>query len=75
MYHTSTQARECRQYAEQCARTARDQSDPQLRQSYLEMQKRWLGLARGYEFSERLDFLSSVEMKNREVRSMIGAHE
>jgi hypothetical protein len=39
------------------------------------MQKRWLGLARGYEFSERLDFLSSVEMKNREVRSMIGAYE
>jgi hypothetical protein len=75
MYHTSSQARECHQYAEQCARTARDQSDPQLRQSYLEMQKRWLGLARGYEFSERLDFLSSVEIKNREVRSMIGAHE
>jgi len=39
------------------------------------MQRRWLVLARSYEFSEQLDFLSSVEMKNREVRSMIGAHE
>ena len=75
MYPTSLQVRECRQYAEHCERTARDQSDPQLRQSYLEMQRRWLGLARSYEFSEQLDFLSSVEMKNREVRSMIGAHE
>ena len=75
MYPTSLQVRECRQYAEHCERTARDQSDPPLRQSYLEIQKRWLGPARGYEFSERLDFLSSVEMKNREVRFMIGAHE
>ena len=75
MYPTSLQVRECRQYAEHCERTARDQSDPQLRRSYLEMQRRWLGLARSYEFSEQLDFLSSVEMKNREVRSMIGTHE
>jgi hypothetical protein len=75
MYPTSLQVRECRQYAEHCARTARDQSDPQLRQSYLEMQRRWLGLARSYEFSEQLDFPSSVEIKNREVRFMIGAHE
>jgi hypothetical protein len=32
-----------------------NQSDPQLRYDYLEMQRRWLGLARSYEFSERLE--------------------
>jgi hypothetical protein len=74
MYPISIQARECRQYAEQCARSAQSQSDPQVRQSYLEMQKRWLGLASSYEFSEQLEFLSSVELKNRELRSLVGAH-
>lgn len=75
MYPISVQVRECRQYAERCAQNAQNQSDPQLRQSYLEMQSRWLGLASSYEFSERLEFLSSVEMKNREVSSVIGAQE
>lgn len=75
MYPISVQVRECRQYAEHCARSAQNQSDPQVRQSYLEMQTRWLSLARSYEFSEHLEFLSSVEMKNKEVRSTIGADE
>ena len=75
MYPISVQVRECRQYAEHCAQNAQNQRDPQVRQSYLEMQKRWLSLACSYEFSERLDFLSSVEIKNREVRSIIGARE
>jgi len=75
MYPISVQVRECRQYAEHCAQSAQKQSDPQVRQSYLEMQRRWLSLASSYEFSERLEFLSSVEIKNREVRSIIGAHE
>jgi hypothetical protein len=75
MYPISVQARECRQYAEHCAQNAQKQSDPEVRQSYLEMQRRWLGLARSYEFSEQLEFLSAVEMKNRNVRSMIEARE
>ena len=75
MYPISVQVRECRQYAEHCAQSAQKQSDPQVRQSYLEMQRRWLSLASSYEFSERLEFLSSVEIKNREVRSIIEAHE
>ncbi len=75
MYPISIQARECRQYAEQCARNAQSQSDPQVRQRYLEMQRRWLGLASSYEFFEQLEFLSSVEMKNKEVRSTVGVHQ
>ncbi len=75
MYPISVYARECRMYAEQCAQSAQRQSDPQVRQRYLEMQRRWLGLACSYEFSQQLEFISSVEMKNREVRSVIGAHQ
>jgi hypothetical protein len=29
------------------------------------MQQRWLSLARSYEFSERLEFLSAVEERNK----------
>ncbi len=75
MYPINVQVRECRQYAEHCGQNAKNQSDPQVRQHYLEMQTRWLSLARSYEFSERLEFLSSVETKNRELRSVIGVHQ
>ena len=75
MYPISAQVRECLRYAEHCAQTAQNQSDPQIRQIYQEMQRHWLYLARSYEFSEQLEFLSSVEMKNSEARSIIGTHE
>ena len=67
----SREASECRLYAEHCADKARLQSDPQLRQCFLEMQQRWLSLARSYEFAERLEFLSAVEERNKEARLMI----
>jgi hypothetical protein len=64
-------ARECRLHAEHCEDKARLQSDPQLRQDFLEMQRRWLSLARSYEFLERLELLSSVEAKIKDVRLII----
>jgi hypothetical protein len=73
MYPMSIHVRECRKYAQQCAQVAQNQSDPQLRLSYLEMQSRWLSLASSYEFAQRLEFLSSIGKKNREMRSVIGA--
>jgi hypothetical protein len=57
----SREASECRLYAEQCAGRARLQSDPKLRQDFLDMEQRWLSLARCHEFSERLEFLSAIE--------------
>jgi hypothetical protein len=67
----SKEAGECRLYAEYCADKARLQSDPQVRQCFLEMQRRWLGLARSYEFVERLEFASTVEERNKEARLII----
>jgi hypothetical protein len=57
----SGQAGECRLHAGRCADNARLQSDPQLRKVFLEMQRRWLSLARSYESTERLGSLSAVE--------------
>jgi hypothetical protein len=65
------EARECRLHAENCEDKARLQSDPQLRQDFLEMQQRWLSLARSYEFLERLELLSAVEAKIKDVRLII----
>ena len=65
------QAHECRLYADHCAAKAELQTDPKLRQVYLNMQQRWLSLARSYEFSEQLEFLSAAEEKNKETRLML----
>jgi hypothetical protein len=67
----SNEASECRLYAEHCADKAQLQSDPQLRRWFLEMQRRWLKLARSYEFAERLEFLSAVEEWNKEARLLV----
>jgi hypothetical protein len=63
----SREASECRLYAEQCADKARFASDPKLRQDFLDMEQRWLGLARCYEFPERLEFLSAIEASSASV--------
>jgi hypothetical protein len=52
----SSQARECRGFAEYCADRARLQPDPQLRKDYLEMQGRWLALARTMSSQSGLNF-------------------
>jgi hypothetical protein len=60
----SDQIRECLQHAEECARKATTQTDPGLREDFLQLEKRWLGLARSIEFVERLDGFT----KNRSSR-------
>lgn len=60
----SEQVRECHRHAEHCAWQASVQADPKLKESYLEMEQRWLALARSYEFTERLSDFSD-ERKRR----------
>ena len=69
------QAHECRLYADHCAAKAELQTDPKLRQIYLQKQQRWLSLARSYEFSEQLEFLSAAEERNKETRRMLVGQE
>src|SRR5262249_31897976 len=49
--------RDCYGHAEHCRRRAKEQSDPLLRQDFLDCERRWLLLARGYELAERLEAL------------------
>jgi hypothetical protein len=55
--------RECLQHAEHCALKAAAQTDPKLKQDFLDMERRWLSLARSYEFSGRID-LSDETKRN-----------
>ncbi|MGC2080730.1 MAG: hypothetical protein WA728_32895 [Xanthobacteraceae bacterium] len=50
---------ECYRHAEDCALKATAHTDAQQKQCFLDLEQRWLFLARSYEFSERLTNLSS----------------
>jgi hypothetical protein len=50
----SEEIRECYRHAEECARKAAAHSCPKTKQDFLELEQRWLFLARSYEFTERL---------------------
>ena len=54
----SEQVRDCLQHAQDCARQAAAQTDPKLKADFLDLERRWLHLARSYEFTERLDDFS-----------------
>ena len=46
--------RVCLRHAEECARKAEEASRPNTRESFLEMQRRWLRLAQRYKFAKQL---------------------
>ena len=53
--NVSEQIRECYRHAEDCARKAAAQADPILKADFLDLERRWLVLARSYDFTERLN--------------------
>src|SRR3974390_3476963 len=66
----SGQIRECLQHAEECAREAAElpNSSP-FRQDFLQLEKRWLELARSIEFGEQLDSFTKNSAKSKPPRS------
>jgi hypothetical protein len=46
---------ECYRHAEDCRRKAKEQSNPVFQQDFLDCERRWLLLARGYELAERME--------------------
>ena len=54
LQNLSEEIRECLRRAEECKRMSRAALSPSAIQEYLEMERRWLALARSYEFTERL---------------------
>jgi len=55
----SEQIRECYEHAEECARKGAAQTNPRLKQDFLDMERRWLALAKNFEFSRRLGDFSN----------------
>ena len=60
----SEQIRECLEHAEECARKAAAQTDPKIKADFLDLERRWLLLARSYEFTERLTDFSDETRRN-----------
>ncbi len=68
--NVSEQIRECLRHAEDCARQAAAQSCPNLKKDFLDMERRWLFLARSYEFTERVtDFSAETKRKAKHPSS------
>ena len=55
----SAQISDCLRHAEDCARQAAAQTCPKLKADFLDMERRWLFLARSYEFTERINDFSA----------------
>jgi hypothetical protein len=50
----SNEIRECYQRAGDCRRRAEETTDPATKRDFLEMEKRWLSLARSYDFADQI---------------------
>ena len=56
----------CYRHAEEARRTANAAADPGIRADFLDIERRWLFLARSYEFAERLsDFTGEAKRRLR----------
>jgi hypothetical protein len=65
----SEEIRECLRRAEECKRLSKTALTPSAIKDYLDMEQRWLNLARSYEFAERLsDFTKPLERNHPQKR-------
>jgi hypothetical protein len=64
----SEQVRACLQHAEDCARQAAAQTCPKRKEDFLDLERRWLALARSCEFSDRLDdFCGKAKRRSQDL--------
>jgi hypothetical protein len=63
-----SEIRECHRHAAECSRSADESRDASTKQDILDMAKRWLCLARSYEFAEQLsDFAEPSRSRKRQT--------
>src|SRR5215468_7820321 len=68
----SKQIRACHERAIEAKRKAEAAVDPGLKADFLDMEKRWLALARSYTFTERLgDFTAAISDQRRKPDSQM----
>jgi hypothetical protein len=66
--NVSKQIRECLEHAGECAQKAAElPSGSPFRQDFLQLEKRWLELARSIEFGEQLDSFTKNSSEPRET--------
>ena len=75
LQNLSEEMRECFRRAEECERLSKTALTPSAIKDYLEMEQRWLALARSYEFAERLSrfivpFSKGKQPKNSRQRRL-----
>ena len=74
LQNLSHEIRECLRRAEECKRLAEAAKTETGRADYLDMERRWLSLARSYEFAERLsDFIEPFRRRTRRPKSRAAA--
>ena len=61
LQNLSQEIRECLRRVEECTRLAKTAVTAGAINDYLEMEQRWLALARSYEFAERLSNFTAVQ--------------
>jgi hypothetical protein len=61
--------RDCYRHAGFCRGRAEEQSDPLLRQDFLDCERRWLLLARGHEFAQRMEALSRGLPRSERIKA------
>jgi hypothetical protein len=59
----SEQVRECLRRAEESAQRAKVEPDPALARDFLDMERRWLSLARSYQFAEQVETFTNHNKK------------
>jgi len=67
LQNLSQEIRECLRRAEECRRLAKTAPSASAIQDYLDMEQRWLALARSYEFAERLSKFTEPFRKGRQT--------
>ena len=63
----SQQIRDCLQHAEECAQRAKIECDQSIARDLLDIEQRWLSLARSYAFSESLEAFSKHNKTRRQA--------
>jgi hypothetical protein len=68
LQNLSEEIRECLRRAEECRQLSKTALSQSAIQDYLNMEQRWLNLARSYEFTERLSRYTGRSCKGRQQK-------
>jgi hypothetical protein len=68
LQNLSLEVRECLRHAEDCAQRAKIEPNPTVQLDFFDMERRWLKLARSYQYLEQM---SSFTAHNQQLRASL----